>query len=700
MQRLIYLLISFLLVSCGGGTTSPAETSGTRLSAMSTTASYTAPQSGWWWNPAESGSGYAIENQGNVLFLAAFMYDDAGKPMWYTAALARQASGDYMGELSRFEGGQSLTGAYKTPTKHRVGKASLAFSVPDRGTLRFESDTGSTRTTTIERFAFGDTPFTGSTFTGQNGWWWNASESGRGFFVEVQGNTAFIAGFMYDDTGKPTWHISAANAVSGQTVSGNLIQFSGGQSLTGAYREPLQTASTGAISLRFLTPNSAELNIPNGTNVPLTRFQFGPGGTQSTHCNVNRSAPRQNVPATSPPSFEVSYLMNLPQSTYYPSFMAAMDVDRDGHSDMVVAETAYVGQTPYGARVAIYRGDGKGNFSDATSTLLVGNAYPEHVRDMEIADFNGDGVPDVLFSNHGYDASPFPGARNVLLLNVSGRLVVSDERLGNSDGTFTHSSASADIDCDGDIDVYEGNAHWGASQPKPRLLLNDGAANFSDMSNRLPAYVTNYSRRFLSAEFCDIDNNGTPDLFLGGFNTASELWLNDGRGNFTPASAGTLPPDAFPVVNGEGLQAIEARCVDIDQDGWNDLVQIQLDKPFGTASSPVKRKQLVWKNTRNSRFADVTNQWTPSSLQNTGFMTSMRVIDANGDGWPDLTLGNGESAADGGILLNTGSRLEHIRLGTTANPEYSGLFEIDVDADGTQEYVAMSTTLRLYRRSR
>lgn len=37
-----------------------------------------------WWNPNESGQGYAIVQQGNIIFFAWYGYDADGKPTWYT----------------------------------------------------------------------------------------------------------------------------------------------------------------------------------------------------------------------------------------------------------------------------------------------------------------------------------------------------------------------------------------------------------------------------------------------------------------------------------------------------------------------------------------------------------------------------------------------------------------------------------------
>jgi len=39
-----------------------------------------------WWNPGESGWGIAVLHQFSVMFLAWYVYDSAGKPVWYVAS--------------------------------------------------------------------------------------------------------------------------------------------------------------------------------------------------------------------------------------------------------------------------------------------------------------------------------------------------------------------------------------------------------------------------------------------------------------------------------------------------------------------------------------------------------------------------------------------------------------------------------------
>lgn len=97
------------------------------------------------------------------------------------------------------------------------------------------------------------------------GFWWNPAEGGRGYMIEVQGSTLFLGGFIYDDAGKATWFVSTGPMTSDTQYSGTMIPYSGGQSLTGAFRQATAGASLGAIALTFSSTTKGTLTWPGGT---------------------------------------------------------------------------------------------------------------------------------------------------------------------------------------------------------------------------------------------------------------------------------------------------------------------------------------------------------------------------------------------------------------------------------------------------
>jgi hypothetical protein len=235
-----------------------------------------APQTGWWWNKNEGGRGFSIETQGNNLFMAGYLFDESGRATWTLSGGATTLDGSlYNNTLLNFAGGQSLTGSYRTPTGPTAGGAiTLAFTDARNGTLIWPGGS-----IPIERFdsvlpplPAGTAP---ATFAPENGWWWNASESGRGYFLEIKNNFAFIAGYMYDDNGNPLWYLTSGNLSTPQLYQSNWTQFANGQTLTGPFKPATQiNANVGAIGIQFQSTTSATLTLPDSRTIPLTRFRF------------------------------------------------------------------------------------------------------------------------------------------------------------------------------------------------------------------------------------------------------------------------------------------------------------------------------------------------------------------------------------------------------------------------------------------
>ncbi len=240
------------------------------------------PQDGWWWNPLEGGRGFAFERQGDQLFMAAFLYDESGAPTWYVATMTRQTNGAFQGDLLRYSGGQTLLGPYRSPTPANLGfTASLSFESPTSATLDVRSVAiGVSKAIAIERFGISTPAFQAPAVKFDSGWWWNEGQGGRGFYIEVQGNQAFIGAFMYDAQGKPIWYVSYANAATPELVRGGLQQYSGGQTLTGRYNSPTLTSNAvGSLSFVLTSANVGVMTLPDGSAVDVKRFAFNAGAT-------------------------------------------------------------------------------------------------------------------------------------------------------------------------------------------------------------------------------------------------------------------------------------------------------------------------------------------------------------------------------------------------------------------------------------
>jgi len=113
----------------------------------------------------------------------------------------------------------------------------------------------------------------------QKGWWWNNTEPGRGFSMEVRSDRLFFAGFLYDADGRASWYVSAGRTtLDGSTFSNPLYRVTGGQTLGGPYPAGArQTTSAGTLNMTFNSATQGTIVWPGGI-VPIQRFAFAPDG--------------------------------------------------------------------------------------------------------------------------------------------------------------------------------------------------------------------------------------------------------------------------------------------------------------------------------------------------------------------------------------------------------------------------------------
>jgi hypothetical protein len=232
------------------------------------------PQTGWWWNTSEGGRGYSIEASGNRLFIASYLYDAGGRATWTIAAGNSSLNGSlFQGRLEAYAGGQSLAGAYRAPGPvSYLGDVTLAFNDPSHGTLIWPGGT-----VAIERFniipnGLGTAPLAGQP---ESGWWWNPQEGGRGYFLEWQGDTLFMAGYMYDASGDPIWYLSSNVSSNLQGYTNTWWQYANGQTLTGAFRPATQiNSNVGPVTIQFQGSETATMTLPGNRTITIQRYRF------------------------------------------------------------------------------------------------------------------------------------------------------------------------------------------------------------------------------------------------------------------------------------------------------------------------------------------------------------------------------------------------------------------------------------------
>jgi alpha-tubulin suppressor-like RCC1 family protein len=230
------------------------------------------PQSGLWWNPAEGGRGYTIEQSAGKVFMATYLYDASGRSTWYGAGPAAMNGSVFSAPLTSYSGGQTLTGPWQLATQGASpGNISISFADPTHGTLTWPGGT-----IPIQRYEFvaNGLALPPTATQPQTGWWWNPSEGGRGFSVEVQNGSALIATYMYDGAGNPVWYAADPAPLFNNVYVGHWTSYVGGQTLTGTYHSPSSTSSAGSLTVQFSSPTTGLVTLPNGALIPIQRFPF------------------------------------------------------------------------------------------------------------------------------------------------------------------------------------------------------------------------------------------------------------------------------------------------------------------------------------------------------------------------------------------------------------------------------------------
>ncbi len=332
------------------------------------------------------------------------------------------------------------------------------------------------------------------------------------------------------------------------------------------------------------------------------------------------------------------------------------DFDGDGLDDVVVERLHWLTYETF--ELDILLNDGSGGLTLATSAVFSGTVPAvQHPTDVVVADFNGDGRDDIFVADHGYDADPFPGYQNQLVLSAPGdKLVDATGNLPQRDD-FTHSACAADVDADGDVDLYVGNT-WGQRDIDPQILLNDGRGRFSVGENHLPPLVDLNQNGYTTCAFVDVDNDGDADLVLGDAGDSignehstpdSEVLLNDGAGVLA------LVPDAMPAKGVSSFDiAHDIEPIDLDGDAFVDLLMLYegWEGPFeGWQGSYVQA--LV--NNGDGTFRDETASRLPS-LDRQVAIRALELRDLDRDSYLDILAFPWDDQAPNPLLhLNDGA---------------------------------------------
>ncbi len=321
------------------------------------------------------------------------------------------------------------------------------------------------------------------------------------------------------------------------------------------------------------------------------------------------------------------------------------DYDNDGNADLYLATG---GQYEIEAN-RLFKGNGDGTFTDVTEKAGVG--LKAFTYSASFADYDNDGDLDLYCANYGV------GAKNVLFANNGdGTFTDMTDAAGVGDKSWSWMGVWSDIDNDGDVDLYVVNGRYPAGEPN-KLFVNNGNGTFTEGG---AAAGINDSNWGLGASFADIDNDGDADLFVSNYIGGNNLYLNDGNGIFVKASQKIATAEegwgkgpTFGDVDNDGdLDLYEGDCKLANQlylnDGKGNFVNVADEQP---------QLQCATVRTKGTAFADIDNDGDLDLyVINWGAENKLYINTQNDGNWLKITgLGYGAKVAlyDGDQLVAT-----------------------------------------------
>lgn len=287
-----------------------------------------------------------------------------------------------------------------------------------------------------------------------------------------------------------------------------------------------------------------------------------------------------------------------------PDSISLFDINGDGHVDIVlVVVNNGVGQ------LQVMLGDGLGGFASPVA-IPTGGVFP--TSNTVIADFNGDGLPDIAFGSNGN-----PPQIAIIFGNGHGAFSAPRVIAVAGDSTFPTELLLLDANKDSKNDLVVNTVQQiSIFSHESFLLLNDGAANFSIAPLSRAGF--NGDSSGLVTAVADFNSDANPDLLFGP-GSLPFIMFGDGHG-------GTLytAPELFVIGVPQGF------AVDIDGNKTIDLVASSFNSYFPGNGS--------------GGFGDAIPLTFPAGS------TLIAVADLNGDGKPDFVLQSGTNVS---IVLNS-----------------------------------------------
>lgn len=293
----------------------------------------------------------------------------------------------------------------------------------------------------------------------------------------------------------------------------------------------------------------------------------------------------------------------LPAAGTSGDYAAAADFDNDGYVDVCIRRTT---------ESDIYRNNGNGTFTANGFNEAASNGNKGGVC---WADFDNDGDLDLFWADNSV---------NQIWRNDNGSFIATGEP-GASSGTVAALNAAsidgctaADVDNDGDIDLFIGNIHTDSY-----LFINENpdALTFSRPNAPINRNISP-GGNVQGTSFVDYNNDGQMDLYVAMASGANQLWENQLTNNdYLRVKAEWSHGAGSSTADGA-----TAALFDCSNNRISPLMNLASGEGYGTYGNPVFHfgvpipNETVWVRVyfpfKNGVRKIVTKQVIPSSLPN------------------------------------------------------------------------------------
>jgi hypothetical protein len=325
--------------------------------------------------------------------------------------------------------------------------------------------------------------------------------------------------------------------------------------------------------------------------------------------------------------------------------VAFFDFDNDGDPDLLFINSTHWPWRPATGGpppvMALYRNDGTGRFENVTAGSGLDISW--YGMGVAIGDYDNDGLPDVLITG--------VGGNRLFHNRGQGHFdeVTQTAGVGGSSNDWSTGAAWIDFDNDGDLDLFVCHyVQWS-----------------KDIDLEVGYKIDGVTRAY-----------GPPMKFRGTF---PSLYRNDGGGHFTDISADSGLEVKHPTTGEPLAKSLAVAPVDIDNDGWIDLVVAN-----DTAQN------FLFHNLHNGKFAEIGSR-SGIAFDAYGMTRGAMGIDAarfRNDGALGIAIGNFANEMNALYV----SQREALRFADEAITEGMGpasrqllkfgLFFFDYDLDG------------------